>query len=138
MAAKKDRPQNKNLKPQNKRTKSEQREIARKGGIASGKARKERADLRKQLQVFLESDATTDKNGNPLTGAELMVKVAVREMAKGNPKYWELIRDTAGFKPIDKVVMAEVDQKTVDEVEAMVLGTEKKRNAKNNTKKNET
>ena len=124
MAAKKDRPQNKNLKPQNKRTKSEQREIARKGGIASGKARKEKADLRKQLQVFLESEATKDKNGVPLTGAELMVKVAVREMAKGNPKYWELIRDTAGYKPIDKVMAVEVDQGVVDEVEKMVLGAE--------------
>ena len=120
------------------RTGSEQVKTARKGGIASGKARREKADLRKQMQLFLESDATVDKNGNPLTGAELMVKVAVKEMTKGNPKYWELIRDTAGFKPVDKIVMAEVDQKTVDEVEAMVLGTEKKRNAKNNTKKNET
>lgn len=110
----------------------------RKGGIASGKARREKADLKKQIQIFLESEATTDKNGNPLTGAELMVKVAVKEMTKGSPKFWELLRDTAGFKPVDKVVMAEVDQDIIDEVEAMVLGTEKKRNAKNNTKKNET
>lgn len=110
----------------------------RKGGIASGKARREKADLKKQIQIFLESEATTDKNGNPLTGAELMVKVAVKEMTNGSPKFWELLRDTAGFKPVDKVVMAEVDQDIIDEVEAMVLGTEKKRNAKNNTKKNET
>jgi hypothetical protein len=63
-----------------------------------------------------------DKNGNPLTGAELMVQVAAKHMKDGNPKYWELIRDTAGFKPVDKVMMAEVDQSVVDEVEAMVLG----------------
>ena len=31
-----------NLKPLNKRTKSEQREIAKKAGIASGKARKQK------------------------------------------------------------------------------------------------
>ena len=31
-----------NLIPQNKRTKAEQREIARKGGVASGKARREK------------------------------------------------------------------------------------------------
>ena len=35
-----------NLKPQNKRTKSEQREIARKGGIASGKSRRLKKPLR--------------------------------------------------------------------------------------------
>lgn len=102
------------------RTTEEQREIARQGGIASGKARREKADLKKQLQVFLESDDYTDKHGNKMTGAELMVKVAVKEMSKGNPKFWELIRDTAGFKPIDKVQVSEIDQSVIDEVEAVI------------------
>ena len=109
------------------RTTEEQREIARQGGVASGKARREKADLKKQLLLFLESQATTDKHGDPLTGAELMVKVAVKEMTKGNPKYWELIRDTAGFKPVDKVVVAEVDQTVIDEIESMVEDTNNER-----------
>ena len=100
------------------------REEAKKGGIASGKARREKADLKKQLQVFLETDDFTDKHGNKMTGAELMVKVAVKEMSKGNPKFWELIRDTAGFKPIDKIQVTEIDQQAIDEVEAMVLGAD--------------
>lgn len=91
------------------------------GGKASAKARRERADLRRALQVFLESDATTDKNGEPLSGAELMVKVAVREATRGNPKFWELIRDTAGQKPVEKVMIAEVEQSVIDEVERAVL-----------------
>lgn len=99
-------------------------ENGRKGGIASGEAKRERANLKRQLQIFLESDDYTDKHGNKMTGAELMVKVAIREMSKGNPKYWELIRDTAGFKPIDKLQVTEIDQSAIDEVEAMVLGTE--------------
>lgn len=111
-----------NLIPFNKRSENEARKSGRKGGIASGKARREKADLKKQLQVWLETDVARDKNGNPLTGAELMVQVAAKHMKDGNPKYWELIRDTAGFKPVDKVMMAEVDQSVVDEVEAMVLG----------------
>ena len=114
----------KDLIPLNKRTKREQKKIATMGGIASGKARREKADLKKQLLVFLENEATKDKNGDPLTGAELMVKVAVKEMIKGNPKYWELIRDTAGYKPIDKVMVSEVDQSVIDEVEAAVLEAE--------------
>lgn len=113
-----------NLKPFNERTEDEQREIARMGGKRSGEVRREKANLKKQLQVFLEMEATKDKNGDPLTGAELMVKVAVREMAQGNPKFWELIRDTAGFKPIDKIQVAEIDQNDIDEVEEMVLATE--------------
>lgn len=99
----------------------------RKGGIASGEAKRERANLRKMLQVALESDDFKDKFGNKMTGAELMVKVAFKEMAKGNPKYWELIRDTAGFKPIDKIQVSEIDQNAIDEVEAMVLGTDEEK-----------
>lgn len=92
----------------------------KKGGIASGKARREKADLRRQIQLFFESEATVDKNGDPLTGAELMVKVAVKEMIKGNPKYWELLRDTGGFKPVDKVQLAEVDPEVMNEVNKLV------------------
>lgn len=116
-----------NLIPNSERTPSERRENARKAGIASGKARREKADLRRMLQVWLESEATKDNMGNPLTGAELMTKVAVREMVKGNPKYWELIRDTAGFKPVDKIQVAEIDQIVIDEVEAIVLGAEEEK-----------
>lgn len=113
-----------NLRPSEYKLSQEE---AKKGGINSGKARREKADLKKQLQLFLESQATTDKHGEPLTGAELMVKVAVKEMTKGNPKYWELIRDTAGFKPVDKVVVAEVDQTVIDEIESMVEDTNNER-----------
>ena len=116
-----------NLIPNSERSPSEVRENGRKGGIASGKARREKADLRKMLQIALESDDFKDKFGNKMTGAELMVKVAFKEMAKGNPKYWELIRDTAGFKPIDKIQVSEIDQSVIDEVEAMVLESEEEK-----------
>ena len=109
-----------NLRPV--RSEEEAREKGRKGGIASGKSRKERADLRKQMQLWLETEVAKDKNGNPLTGAELMANVAAKEMKNGNPKFWELIRDTAGFKPVEKVMISEVDQSIIDEVEKTVLG----------------
>lgn len=114
-----------NLKPfTSEQSREEAVRNGRKGGIASGEAKRERANLKKQLQIFLESDDYSDKHGNKMTGAELMVKVAVKEMSKGNPKFWELIRDTAGFKPIDKLQVTEIDQQAIDEVEAMVLGAE--------------
>lgn len=91
------------------------------GGVASGKARREKADLRRVIQTWLESQATTDKNGNPMTGAELMTMVAVKEMSKGSARHWELLRDTAGFKPVDKVMIADVDPAVIDEVERAVL-----------------
>ena len=110
-----------NLIPVTERSKEEARELSKKGGIASGKARREKADLRKQAQLWLETDVTHDKNGNPLTGAQMMMAVAAKEIAKGNPKFWELVRDTAGQKPVDKVMIAEVEQSVIDEVEKAVL-----------------
>lgn len=110
-----------NLIPNSQRSPSELREMTRKGGIASGKARRERADLRKQMQLWLETEVAKDKNGNPLTGAELMANVAAKEMKNGNPKFWELIRDTAGFKPVERVMVSEVEQSVIDEVEKAVL-----------------
>lgn len=47
----------KNLIPQNKRTKDEQREIARLGGIASGQARREKKTVQKILNEFLSTAA---------------------------------------------------------------------------------
>ena len=47
----------KNLIPQSKRTKDEQREIARKGGIASGVARREKKTVQKILNDFLSTAA---------------------------------------------------------------------------------
>ena len=72
----------------------------------------------------METEVARDKNGNPMTGADLMVAVAGKEIKNGSSKFWELMRDTAGFKPVDKVMMAEVDQEVIDAVEAMVLGSE--------------
>ena len=134
------RKQNENLK-KGKATQFKSGEEAvsngRKGGVASGKARREKADLKKQLLVWMESDVAKDKDGNPLTGAELMVKVAAKEMRAGNPRFWELIRDTAGFKPIDKIQVAEVDPDVINEVDKIVndIEAEDKKSKRSTVKK---
>ena len=83
----------------------EQVKIAQQGGIASGKARREKGNLRALAQLWLETEVTKDKNGEPMTGGQFMLAVAAKEIAKGNSKFWELMRDTAGQKPVDKVEM---------------------------------
>ena len=45
-----------NLIPFNERSVSETRALGRKGGIASGKARREKADLKKKVNHILEMD----------------------------------------------------------------------------------
>lgn len=112
-----------NLIPQSERTKEEQREIARQGGIASGKARAEKRDLRKALEMLLEKEFT-DKNGNVATGAQAITAKLFEQAMKGNVKAFETLRDTVGQKPIEKVMLAEVDQNVIDEVERMVLEEE--------------
>ena len=63
----------KNLIPQSKRTKDEQREIARKGGIASGVARREKKTVQKILNDFLSISA----KDNPQV-AKLAAKIGLK------------------------------------------------------------
>lgn len=110
-----------NLIPQSKRTKEEQREIARQGGLASGRARAEKRDLRRALEALLEKEYT-DKNGNTLTGTEAITVKLFEQAMKGNIRAFETLRDTVGQKPIEKVMVAEVEPEVIDEIEKAVLG----------------
>ena len=88
-----------NLKPQNTRTKSEQREIAKKGGIASGEARRERKKMKDEL-IFLLSNSNTQ---------EKICIALIKEALNGSVKAFETIRDTVDGKPTDKLEVKPVD-----------------------------
>lgn len=60
-----------NLIPLNERTKEEQREIARQGGIASGKSRQEKATMKKTLEMLLEEIPKIEGNEENLTYKQL-------------------------------------------------------------------
>lgn len=102
------------------RTTEEQREIARQGGIASGEARRRKRDLRQALELLLEKEYR-DKNGNTITGTEAITAKLFEQAMKGNIKAFETLRDTVGQKPVEKVMIAEVDQDVINEVERMVM-----------------
>ena len=88
----------KNLIPQNKRTKSEQRKIAQKGGIASGIARNEQKRLKTLLDMVLSQK---NKEGIP---NDLAMTISLVERAiSGDVRSFEVIRDTIGEKPTDVV-----------------------------------
>ena len=80
----------------------------RKGGIASGKARREKADLRKMCQMVLEMDVK-GKDGTIKSGAEAITLAQLRKALKGDAKAYEVLRDTAGQKPVDKVEQVNID-----------------------------
>lgn len=90
------------------RTTEEQREIARKGGIASGEARREKRLIKDRiLERMGESDWDAMIDG-------------LIERAIESDKAFEILRDTIGQKPIDRIQMTEIDQDIIDEVESMV------------------
>lgn len=94
------------------------------GGKASGEARRRKKQLREILDELMERKAGKDSDGNEITTAEAMAIQAVKAAMNGDWKAWELVRDTAGQKPVDKVVIAEVEQSVIDEVERAVYNDE--------------
>lgn len=93
------------------------------GGKASGKARREKRDLRKAVEALFEQDFY-DQYGNMRSGAELIVLKQFEKAIKGNTKAFEVLRDTAGQKPIEKVQLSEVDMDIAEEVEKAVKASE--------------
>lgn len=101
-----------NLKPQSKRTKSEQRRIATMGGKASGEVRRKRKTFKETLDMLMAmplNDADIDEidavvsfmalqGKNIDVGTAICIKQAQRAL-KGDPRAFELIRDTAGERP---------------------------------------
>ena len=94
-------------------------EELRKGGQKSGEARRRKKLLRECLEELLEKEIT-DKSGKTMTGAEAMAVKIFQQALQGNLKAFEVVRDTAGQKPVEKVMVAEVEQAVIDEVENIV------------------
>ena len=92
----------------------------RKGGIASGKKKRHNKELKAACLALIEGKHV--QNGEELTGADILAMTAFKKAAKGDWKAWELIRDTAGQKPIERAVVSAIDANTIKEVEAIVKG----------------
>ena len=93
----------------------------RKGGRKSGEARRAKKSLREAMQILMDADLT-GKDGKTMTGTEAMAAKAFQAALKGDWKAWELVRDTSGQKPVDKVMVADVEPSVIAEVEEMVKG----------------
>ena len=116
-----------NLIPNSQRTPSELREMATKGGKASGKARRNKKLLRDCIDYLLEKEDRTvlDNEGKPMSGAEqlaysLFIKALTEKDTGKAAKAFEVLRDTAGQKPAEKIVVSEIDPDVISQVERMV------------------
>lgn len=99
-----------NLTPNDARTPSERRKNAQKAGRASGKARRQKRALRECLEVILNSPASDEELEALLKNAGIentfdnaMSLSLIRKALSGDPKAFEVVRDTIGQKPIDKM-----------------------------------
>ena len=63
-----------------------------------------------------------NRQGEKHSGSEAISIALFKKALAGDIKAYEVVRDTSGQGVVQKVMVAEVDQKTIDEVEAMVLG----------------
>jgi hypothetical protein len=88
-----------NLIPNRERSPKEVRENGRKGGIASGIARREKKTLREMMEVFGNLESPTEG----MTNDELMILAQYRkaqdQKAMGSTEAAKFIRDTKGEAP---------------------------------------
>ena len=99
-------------------------EEASKGGKKSAEVRREKAQISKYINAWLEAEST-DAKGKTMTGAEAAAsRLIQRFMRDGDLKAFELLRDTAGQKPVERIMVADVEPSVIAEVEAMVNGSE--------------
>lgn len=105
-----------NLRPSEYKFTDEDREKAR-------RVRQENLKRRKTFSEIFDAWLTTDhkdKNGNKMNGAEALAQAVLAKAVKGDLKAFELIRDTVGEKPIDKVAKVDITPEVRNEVEALV------------------
>ena len=103
----------------------------RKGGIASGESKRNRKMLRDCIDYLLEREnaMVLDADGNPMSGAEqlaynLFVKALEEPDTANAAKAFEVLRDTAGQKPVDKVqtmqTVVDLSGFSTEEIKAML------------------
>lgn len=98
------------------RTTEEQQAIARMGGIASGKARREKKLFRETLESILSMPMKTGEcmdvekiqnfasiKGQNISVQEAIMIAQVQKAMKGDTRAAEYLRDTIGQKPTDKI-----------------------------------
>lgn len=102
------------------RSKEEARERGKRGGIASGKARKKKKEFRDVFQALLDGKEAYGADEKKITGTEALAMSVFRQALKGDLRAFEIIRDTVGQKPAERVEVAAIDQATKDDVERMI------------------
>ena len=108
----------KNLIPFNKRTKSEQREYAKKGGQKSGEVRRKRKAMKKQMEMLLSLPFKSTKQLNFMKDLGIEEDEIDNQMALIVAMYGKALKgDVQAFNTIREVVQDEKTIKDEDRVQ---------------------
>lgn len=124
-----------NLIPVTERSKDEAREISRKGGIASGKARRKKKLMREQMELLLSLPLKNEKVQKKLTEMGIYKKDMDNQMAliasmfakglSGDVPAATFIRDTLGEKAVEILEIRKPVEEVAQEIEDYVNKREK-------------
>lgn len=104
-----------NLRPSEYKFTDEDRRKATKARQENLKRRKTFSDI---FEAFLDTDLV-DKKGTKMKGVEALGMKVVEKAMKGDLKAFELIRDTIGEKPVEKIAKVDISTEVRAEVEAL-------------------
>ena len=131
----------KNLIPNSERTPEELREMTRKGGIASGKARRKKADLKKAFETILKADVASNKTKQQLeafgfeaTNEMALAMVMMQKAMKGDVRAFEQISKLTATDTKDSLDKKEQRER----IKAIQLENEKRKSALEGTESQES
>lgn len=96
------------------RTTEEQREIARKGGIASGIVRKQKATMKETLKQMLEEVADIEGNDSKLTYRQLATLGLIKGSIQGKADNYKTILEAIGELSNEVKITPEINISVVD------------------------
>ena len=107
-------------------TSEEASKAGKKGGVASGKARRQKKLMRQQMEMLLELPIKSRKireqleelgiDSNELTNQMALIVSMYQKALKGDTKAFEILRDTIGEKPVDNLNISETP-KILDDID---------------------
>lgn len=124
------------IKPTRDLTAEQRRESARRAGKASAKKKRERREMREMARDILEMPlregsvedvrSMADVKGKNITVMEAALLVQAQKALSGDTRAFEMIRDTAGMKPVERVEVAEDVTAAAADIKRMIAAAKAK------------
>ena len=106
-----------NLIPMSERSKDEVRQIASKGGVNSGIARRQKATMKETLKQMLEEVADIEGNDNKLTYRQLATLGLIKGSIQGKADNYKTILEAIGELTNEVKITPEININVVDNEE---------------------